>query len=128
MSICGTGPPHASSTVYFLAMATYPAAMDHPLIDLINARIRKAESDGAFENLEGAGKPLPQVDDPENEMVNRIIRENGAVPEFVSLSRELARMRDELRETTDRTKRLDIMAEMSMMDAKIELARKSYEK
>jgi len=102
--------------------------MDHPLIDLINARIREAENDGAFENLEGAGKPLPQVDDPDNELMNRIIRENGAVPEFVLLARELAKLREELRETTDRTKRREIMSEMSMMDARIELARKAYEK
>lgn len=33
--------------------------MDHPLIDLIDARIRKAQADGAFDNLPGAGKPLP---------------------------------------------------------------------
>lgn len=102
--------------------------MDHPLLDLINARIRKAEAEGAFDNLEGAGKPLPRVDDPENEMINRILRENGAVPEFVSLSRELAKLREELRETADRTRRREIMQDMSMMDARIELARKSYQK
>ena len=55
--------------------------MDHPLIDLINARIRKAEEEGAFENLPGAGKPLPPSDDPENVVLNRILKDNGAVPE-----------------------------------------------
>ena len=99
--------------------------MDHPLIDLVNARIQKAEEDGAFDNLPGAGKPLRRVEDPENEMINRLMRENGAVPEFVSLSRELARLREELRETDDRTRRSEILKEMSMMDAKIELARRS---
>ncbi|MEX0303707.1 MAG: DnaJ family domain-containing protein, partial [Leisingera sp.] len=39
--------------------------MDHPLIDLINARIEAAEQDGAFDNLTGAGKPLPKCEDPE---------------------------------------------------------------
>lgn len=102
--------------------------MDHPLLDLINARIRKAEAEGAFDNLEGAGKPLPRVDDPENEMINRILKENGAVPEFVSLSRELAKLREELRETGDRTRRREIIQDMSMMDARIELARKSHQK
>lgn len=101
-------------------------AMDHPLIDLINARIREAEKDGAFDNLPGAGKPLPPEDDPENALINRLIRENGAVPEFVSLSRELARLREELRDTGDRTRRQDILKEMSMMEAKIALARKAY--
>lgn len=102
--------------------------MDHPLIDLINARIRAAEKDGAFDDLEGAGKPLRRVDDPENEMMNRIIRENGGEPEFVSLSRELARLRAELCETADRTVRRDIMKEMSLMEARIDLARKAFGK
>lgn len=80
-------------------------AMDHPLIDLINARIEAAEKDGAFDNLAGSGKPLPKCDDPENELVNRLVRESGGVPEFVSLSRELQRLRAELRETGDRSRR-----------------------
>lgn len=98
--------------------------MDHPLIDLINQKIAAAEADGAFDDLEGAGKPLPREDDPENALINRMIKESGGVPEFVSLSRELAKLREELRETGDRTRRQDIMKEMSMMEAKIDLARK----
>ena len=98
--------------------------MDHPLIDLINARIAAAEKDGAFDNLEGAGRPLPPCDDPENAVMNRILKENGAVPEVVSLSRELARLREELRETGDRSKRRQIIADLSMTEARLELARR----
>ncbi|ATG49403.1 hypothetical protein CEW89_18565 [Celeribacter ethanolicus] len=100
--------------------------MDHPLIDLINQKIAEAERDGAFDNLPGAGKPLPREDDPENALLNRLIKENGGVPEFVSLSRELEKLREELRETSDRTRRSEIMKEMSMMDAKIDIARKAH--
>lgn len=100
--------------------------MDHPLIDLITAKIKAAEAEGEFDNLPGAGKPLPPCDDPENALLNRVIKENGATPEFVSLSRELARLREELRAETDRTRRQDIMKEMSMMDAKIDIARKRW--
>ncbi|UWR97317.1 DnaJ family domain-containing protein [Phaeobacter inhibens] len=102
--------------------------MDHPLIDLINARIEKAEADGAFDNLSGAGKPLPHVDDPENALVNRLVQESGGVPEFVSLSRTLASLRQQLVDTGDRTRRQDIMKEMSMLEARIDLARKAYGK
>ncbi|MEY8834174.1 DUF1992 domain-containing protein [Phaeobacter italicus] len=102
--------------------------MDHPLLDLINARIEKAEAEGAFDNLAGAGKPLPKVDDPENELVNRLVRESGGVPEFVSLSRTLAELRQQLAETGDRTERRQIMKEMSMLEARIDLARKAYAK
>ena len=100
--------------------------MDHPLIDLVNTRIEKAREEGEFDNLKGAGKPLPACDDPENALLNRLVKENGGVPEFVSLSRELEKLRAELRETGDRTRRRDIMTEMSMMEARIEIARKSY--
>ncbi len=99
--------------------------MDHPLIDLINQKIREAEEAGEFDNLAGAGKPLPREDDPENALINRLVKESGGVPEFVSLSRELSKLREELLETGDRTKRRDIMKEMSMMEARIDLARKA---
>ena len=100
--------------------------MDHPLIDLINARIAAAEAEGAFDDLPGAGKPLPPCDDPENALLNRLIRENGAVPEFVSLSRELKKLRDELNDTSDRTARHRLMKDMSMMEARIAMARKAW--
>lgn len=100
--------------------------MDHPLIDLIDAKIAAAEAEGAFDDLPGAGKPLPQVDDPDNHLVNRLVKEAGGVPEFVSLSRELSRLREELRETGDRARRKEIMREMSMMEARIDIARKAH--
>lgn len=100
--------------------------MDHPLIDLINQKIAEAEEAGAFDNLAGAGKPLPKDDDPENALLNRLVKESGGVPEFVSLSRELERLRAELRDTSDRTARRDMLKEMSMLDAKIAMARKAY--
>ena len=100
--------------------------MDHPLIDLINAKIREAEANGEFDNLPGAGKPLPKVDDPENAVLNRIIKEHGGTPEFVTLSRELRALREELERTTDQVKRREIMKNMSLMDARIDLARKAF--
>ncbi len=103
------------------------AVMDHPLIDLINAKIAAAEEEGEFDNLPGAGKPLPDCADPHNALLNRLVKESGGVPEFVSLSKELNRLRGELRETGDRTRRQEILKEMSMMDARIELARKAYQ-
>lgn len=99
--------------------------MDHPLLDLINARISEAERDGAFDNLPGAGKPLPACDDPENAVIDRILKDNGAVPEFVSLSRELAKLREALRETADRSERRRLMQDMSLLEARIEIARKA---
>lgn len=98
----------------------------HPLEDMIDARIRAAQSDGAFDDLPGQGKPLPAEADPENALINRLMKENGAVPEFVSLSREMARLRAELAETGERMRRKEILKEMSLMDARINIARKAH--
>lgn len=100
--------------------------MDHPLIDLISAKIAEAEKNGEFDDLPGAGKPLPRVDDPENALLRRVMEENGAEPEFVTLSRELRRLRAELNAEPDGPRRMEIMKEMSMMDARIALARKGW--
>ncbi|MCT4371669.1 DUF1992 domain-containing protein [Yangia mangrovi] len=99
--------------------------MDHPLIDLINARIAKAEAEGAFDNLPGAGKPLPECDDPENAVLTRILKDNGAVPQAVALTRELAALREELRETADRDRRRRLIKDMALLETRLEIARKS---
>ena len=100
--------------------------MDHPLMDLISAKIAEAEKNGEFDNLPGAGKPLPQEDDPENALLRRVMQENNAVPPFIALGRELEKLRAELRQSTDAVSRKDIMKEMSMMEAKIAIARKGW--
>ena len=97
--------------------------MDHPLIDLITQKIAAAEAEGTFDNLPGAGKPLPRVDDPENALLNRLVKESDGEPEFVTLSKSLRALREELRETGDRTQRREIMQKMSMMEARIAIAR-----
>ncbi len=98
--------------------------MDHPLIDLIDARIRKAQGEGAFDDLPGTGKPLPPCDDPQNAVFARILKDNGAVPEAVSVMREMARLRAELQDSSDRSERRRIIQDLSLLQARLELARK----
>ena len=102
--------------------------MDHPLIDLISAKIREAEARGEFDDLPGAGKPLPKVENPENAVVDRIMKEHGAVPPFVSLSKELAKLREELAETGDRDRRREIMEAISMMQTRVALAKDQWKR
>lgn len=99
--------------------------MDHPLIDLINARIAKAEAEGAFDALPGAGKPLPPSEgDPEAAMMTRVLKENGAVPEAVTLTREIAALREAYRETADRTDRRRIATEIALLEVRLEQAKR----
>lgn len=98
--------------------------MDHPLIDLINAKIRAAEQEGAFDNLAGAGQPLPPCDDPDTAMMTRILKENGAVPEAVALTRDLADLRSQLRDTADRTERAEILREIAVKETRLEMTKR----
>ncbi len=100
--------------------------MDHPLIDLISAKIREAEARGEFDNLPGAGKPLPHVDNPKDAVIDRIIKEAGGVPEFVSLSKEMARLRAELIEEGDRDRRQALMQKIADLEPRLALAKDAY--
>jgi len=100
--------------------------MDHPLIDLISAKIRTAESEGAFDDLPGAGKPLPVTADSDH--LTRVMRENGVVPEFVSLSNEIAELRATLRDTTDRSVRKELMAKIADLEPRLAIARDAWTK
>jgi hypothetical protein len=98
--------------------------MDHPLIDLINARILAAEQEDAFDNLEGAGRPLPVCDPSENAMMTRILKENGAVPEVVALMRTLSGLRARLCESADRSARAALIREIALTETCLEIAKR----
>ncbi|WP_294223595.1 DnaJ family domain-containing protein [uncultured Shimia sp.] len=99
--------------------------MDRPPIDLIDQKIREAEAIGAFGNLKAVGGPLPKEDDVDNARLNRLMGEVGWAPEFVSLSRDLNWVREELHETAEKNRRQDILKEISMMDVEFVLAQKA---
>ena len=100
--------------------------MDHPLIDLISVKIAEAEARGEFQNLSGAGKPLPKVDNPENAVIDRIIKEAGGVPEFVSLSKEISMLREQLRDEDDRASRKVLMQKIADLEPRLALAKDAY--
>ena len=54
-----------------------------------------------------------------------LLKRNGAVPEAVALSQELAKLRSELLEESDRSKRKTLVTEISLLQTKLDLARKS---
>ncbi len=64
------------------------------LIDrLAEERIRKAQEEGAFDDLDGAGRPLPLEDAPlvpeELRVAYRILRNSGHLPPEAELRREI---------------------------------------
>lgn len=85
---------------------------------LIERQIRKAELEGQFDDLPGAGKPLPER--PEEAMTDmaeaagfRIMAQAGALPKEIILQKEIAAKRAELAQITDPDLRKPVMAELS---------------
>lgn len=64
--------------------------MDHPLISLIDQAIAKAEAEGAFDNLPGAGKPLDTARDPLDALVEKARQEAGVTSPIAELKRQVA--------------------------------------
>ncbi|MGE4504429.1 MAG: DnaJ family domain-containing protein [Desulfovibrionaceae bacterium] len=79
------------------------------LHELAEERIRKAQEDGAFEGLPGAGRPLEREDDshvpPELRMAFKILKNSGYVPAEVAERRELLGLLDLLDAATDEGER-----------------------
>jgi hypothetical protein len=70
-----------------------PPHMSFP--DWVEQQIRIAEQDGAFQDLPGKGKPIPNIDRPQHEMtwvVDKLRRENVdvacALPPALALAKE----------------------------------------
>ncbi|HET9015468.1 MAG TPA: DUF1992 domain-containing protein, partial [Thermomicrobiaceae bacterium] len=79
---------------------------------LIEDRIQSAEERGLFDNLKSQGKPL-RLDDGSGEewLANHLLREAGALPDWLELRKEIHAARPEvvsaLREYRDAAERLD---------------------
>ena len=64
-------------------------------------KILEGMEDGAFEQLDGTGKPLDlqenPYEDPSLRMAHRILRNNGFLPDWMEESREIEAEADRLR-------------------------------
>jgi len=72
-------------------------------------KIREAMEEGAFDHLEGAGKPLDlhenPFEDPSDRMAHRLLKNNGFAPAWIEEAKELdaeaRRLRAEGKVSTD---------------------------
>lgn len=91
--------------------------MDHPLIDHISRVIAKAEKDGAFDDLPGAGKPIADLHAPGDAVLDRLMRESGAKPQAVTLKAEIAKSKARLAALTGeeaRREEMRVLADLEM--------------
>jgi hypothetical protein len=77
--------------------------------DLVREIMANAMKQGEFDNLEGAGKPLKLVENPfepvELRMVHKVLKDNGYVPYWIDLGKEIEELRAKSRKEVDNFKR-----------------------
>ena len=67
---------------------------------LVEERLRRAQAEGAFDDLPGRGRPLPPLEDghapAELRLAHSLLRANGLAPEWVTLGQEVKARRERL--------------------------------
>ncbi len=70
-------------------------------------KIREAMEEGAFDHLEGAGKPLDlqenPFEDPSDRMAHRLLKNNGFAPSWIHEAKEIEIESARLRAAGDRS-------------------------
>jgi len=90
-------------------------------------KIREAMERGEFDNLAGAGKPLPEEDlsgvPEELRMAYRVLKNAGCLPPEVELRKEIVNLRDLVRSTEDDEGRRKRLKELQFRLLKLEMMR-----
>ena len=102
--------------------------MHHPLSGLIDQIVQNAEKRGDFDNLHGAGKPLPHLDDPQNAILNRMMQEADAKSPVVILRRHILEAQDNLKSLTDQTERKAAQIRLSELHTKLAIEMEAFRK
>ena len=90
-------------------------------------KIREAMARGEFDNLAGAGKPLPEEDlsgvPEELRMAYKVLKNAGCLPPEVELRKEIVNLRDLVRSTEDDEGRRKRLKELQFRLLKLEMMR-----
>ncbi|MGE4291129.1 MAG: DnaJ family domain-containing protein [Desulfovibrio sp.] len=89
--------------------------------------IRKAQREGAFENLEGAGRPLVLDDDalipPDLRMAYKILKNANCLPPALATQKEIVTALDLLDEMEDEQERYRQIQKLNLLVAKLNAQR-----
>lgn len=75
--------------------------MKHPLDHLIEQRIQEALDNGDLSNLPNAGQPLSDLDQSADDLLARVVREQGGKPAYVLLNGKLQALLKRLDQVKD---------------------------
>jgi hypothetical protein len=94
---------------------------------LIESRIKKAQNEGAFEDLPGSGKPLHLEDDrhiPEDlRMAHKVLKNADCLPPEVQLHKEIRTTEDLLTGMTDTMQRYRTIKKINFLILKLNALR-----
>ncbi len=103
-------------------------SMHHPLSSLIDQIVANAERRGDFKDLPGAGKPLPHLDDPQNAVLNRMMKEADAKSPVIVLRRQILEAHERLKGLTDEAARKVEMARLADLQMKLAIEMEAFRK
>jgi hypothetical protein len=96
---------------------------------IIEERIRKAQQKGSFENLDGAGQPLPLNDDlcvPEElRLAYKILKNADCLPPELLLKKEIKQTEDLLSHMEDTEEKYRILKKLNFLIMKLNSLRKA---
>lgn len=103
------------------------------LTKLTEAQIAKARAEGQFDDLEGAGKPLPKREgegflDAGLSVGLRAMSQAGVVPEEIELKRQMDALRARYRVASDEGEKRELMKALADLNLKYEIAREARQK
>ena len=102
--------------------------MSHPLETLIDQIVANAARRGDFDNLPGAGKPLPKVDNPQDAVLARIMKEADATSPVVVMRRQILAAQERLKGLSDPDARKAQMLELSELQTKLAIEMEAFRK
>ncbi len=96
---------------------------------IVEERIKKAQHQGVFENLPGAGKPLDFSDDrliPEDlRLAYKILKNADCIPPELEVRKEIRRTEDLLADMKDTEERYRMLKKLNFLIMKLNASRNS---
>lgn len=92
------------------------------LSDLAEHQIRKAQAEGQFDKLKGAGKPLSDQPDGSTDAIGfRIMAEAGALPREIELRKAIESLMQTLPGLTDPAQRAAALKELADLQLRLDI-------
>ncbi len=94
---------------------------------IVEERIRRAQKSGHFDNLDGAGRPLPQSTDPavpeDLRLAYKVLKNAGFVPPEIQMKKEIHRIASILADMPDTAEAYMLLKRLNVLVMQINTLR-----